>query len=143
MLNAQITVHAAALFYDGTDCDQPALAEFNAIPAAANTYANTTLAAYVASTDSLNPANVRQRFQVFSSHATAQAVRILHDTFTEMVPEIADVAGFQASMTFQPVSRSFIQQGINKGCNPQAVDTTKAPYFCKNECTSAALWFLG
>jgi hypothetical protein len=131
MLNAQITIHAAVLFYDGADCDQPALAEFNAIPAAANTYGNTTLAAYVATTDSLNPTNVRQRFQIFSSYATAQAVQILHEITMGMVPEIADVAGFQVSMSFQPVTRSFIQQGVHKGGNPQAVDIAKAPYFCK------------
>jgi hypothetical protein len=47
---------------------------------------------------------------------------------------IYGVAGLQASasVTFQPVTKNFVQQGINKGGNPQGVDITKAPYFCKS-----------
>ncbi|RFU35031.1 hypothetical protein B7463_g1267, partial [Scytalidium lignicola] len=124
------TVYTSALFYDGTNCSQPALANFTALPAIENTYASTTLAAYVTGTDSLIGPGTRQAFRVISSFANAQALSIVHDTFVDMVmADIWNVTGLQASVAFQPVTRNFIQQGINKGGNPQGVDVTKAPYF--------------
>jgi len=130
-----ITVYTSALFYDGTVCGQPALANFTAISAAANTYGPTTLAKYIQSTDALIADGTRQEFRVISSFANAEALSIVHDTFVEMVrANIWDVAGLQASVSFQPVAKNFIQQGINKGGNPQGVDITKAPYFCESRC---------
>ena len=70
---------------------------------------------------------------MISSIADASALGIVHDTFVEMVTtNIHGVAGLQASVAFQPVTKNFIQQGINKGGNPQGLDITKAPYFCKS-----------
>ena len=127
-----ITIYTSALFYDGTTCDQPALAEFNAIPATSNSYGPTTLATYVEGTDALIGDGTRQAFRVVSSFATAEALSIVHDTFVEMVlANIWDVPGIQASVAFQPVTKNFIQQGIDKGGNPQGVDITGAPYFCE------------
>jgi hypothetical protein len=127
------TIYTSALFYDGTECNQPALANFTSLPAIANSYGPTTLAAYVSGTDALIADGTRQIFQVISSIADASALEIVHDTFVEMVTaNIYGVAGLQASVAFQPVTKNFIQQGINKGGNPQGVDITKAPYFCKS-----------
>ena len=131
MVDAETAIYTSVLFYDDGECDQPALAAFNAIPAVNNTYTNTTLGEYVASSAPLTPPDARQQFQAFSSYANVQASQIIHETFLEMAPEIADVAGFQASMAVQPVPKSFIQQSIDKGGNPQAIDVMKAPYFCK------------
>jgi hypothetical protein len=129
-LNA--TIYTSALFYDGTECNQPALAKLNAVPALVNSYGPTTLYAYVKMTDDLIGDGTRQVFRVVSSYANANALQIVHDTFVEMVlANIWDVAGLQASVAFQPVTKNFIQQGINKGGNPQAVDISRAPYFCK------------
>ena len=95
-----------------------------------NTYGPTTLATYTASTDALIGPGTRQEFQVLSSFATLAALQIIYPIFTDMVKsEIWDVAGLQASITFQPAPKNFIQQGPNKGGNPQGVDITKAPYF--------------
>ncbi|KAH8808635.1 hypothetical protein F5884DRAFT_378386 [Xylogone sp. PMI_703] len=125
------TVYTSALFYDTTtNCAQPALANFTALPAIENTYGNTTLAQYVASTDALIGPGTRQAFRVVSSYANAEALQIVHDTFVDKVTaDIFNVTGLQASVAFQPVTKNFIQQGINKGGNPQGVDATKAPYF--------------
>jgi len=126
------TVYTSALFYDGTECNQPALANFTSLPAIVNSYGPTTLAKYISGTDALIADGTRQVFQVISSIADASALEIVHDTFVEMVTtNIYGVAGLQASVAFQPVTKNFIQQGINKGGNPQGVDITKAPYFCK------------
>ena len=137
------TVYTSALFYDGTNCTQPALANFTAIPAIENSYGPTTLATYVEGTDALIGDGTRQAFRVMSSFATAEALTLVHDTFVEMVTaDIYNIAGLQASVAFQPVTKNFIQQGINKGGNPQGVDITKAPYFCKSchgQCKNAKL----
>jgi hypothetical protein len=128
-----ITVFTSALFYDGTTCDQPALKNLSSIPAIMNTYGPTTLATYTASTDALIGPGTRQEFQVLSSFATLAALQIIYPIFTNMVKsDIWDVAGLQASITFQPVTKNFIQQGTDKGGNPQGVDITKAPYFCES-----------
>ncbi|KAL1960606.1 hypothetical protein VTO42DRAFT_7185 [Malbranchea cinnamomea] len=124
------TVYSSALFYDGEQCDQPALANFSAIPDLQNSYGPTTLAKYVKLTDSLIPPGIRQQFQVISSYATQDALEIVHDTFVEMVnTELSDVENLQASVAFQPVTKNFIQQGIDKGGNPQGIDVNGAPYF--------------
>ncbi|KAH9208945.1 hypothetical protein DL95DRAFT_478805 [Leptodontidium sp. 2 PMI_412] len=131
MLGAlNMTVYTSALFYDGTQCDQPALAKLNAVPAIVNTYGPTTLYTYVKGTDDLIGDGTRQVFNVVSSYANREALQIVHDTFVELVTaEIWDVAGLQASVAFQPITKNFIQQGIDKGGNPQGVDISKAPYF--------------
>jgi hypothetical protein len=132
-----MTVYTSALFYDGTDCDQPALANFTALPAIMNTYASTTLATYTKGTDALIGDGTRQVFRVIASFATADALNIVHDTFVGMVTaDIWNVTGIQASVAFQPVTKNFIQQGINKGGNPQGVDITEAPYFCTSSITN-------
>jgi hypothetical protein len=129
-----LTVFTSALFYDDVTCDQSALQNLSSIPGAImNTYGPTTLATYTTSTDALIGPGTRQEFQAFSSLATLAALQIIYPIFTSMVrSEIWDVAGLQASVTFQPVTKNFIQQGINKGGNPQGVDITKAPYFCES-----------
>ena len=132
LASLNLTVYTSALFYDGTNCDQPALAKLNAVPAIVNTYGPTTLYTYVKGTDDLIGDGTRQVFNVVSSYANRKALQIVHDTFVELVlAEIWDVPGLQASVAFQPITKNFIQQGINKGGNPQGVDVTKAPYFCK------------
>jgi hypothetical protein len=131
LASINMTIYTSALFYDGTQCAQPALENFTSIPAIANTYAPTTLATYVEGTDALIGDGTRQEFQVVSSLANAAALQVVHDTFVDMViSDIWDVAGLQASVAFQPVTKNFIQQGINKGGNPQGIDISKAPYFC-------------
>jgi len=130
LASLNITVYTSALFYDGPNCSQPALANFTALPAIENSYGTTTLAAYVEGTDALIADETRQAFRVVSSLATAQALSIVHNTFVNMVTaNIWNVTGLQASVAFQPITSNFIQQGINKGGNPQGVDISKAPYF--------------
>ena len=41
------TVYTSALFYDGRECNQPALEKFTSLPAIPNSYGPTTLATYV------------------------------------------------------------------------------------------------
>lgn len=126
-----LTVYTSALFYDGTNCSQLSLTNFTAIPSIMNTYGLTNLSSYVKGTDALIADGTRQAFRVMSSFATAEALQIVHDTFIEMVTaKIWNVTGLQVSVAFQPVSKNFIQQGIDKGGNPQRVAVESAPYFC-------------
>lgn len=126
------TLYTSALFYDGTKCAQPALANFTALPTIQNSYGNTTtLATYVKGTDALIGDGTRQVFSVISSYANANALQIVHDTFVDMVTaNIWNVTGLQASVAFQPITKNFIQQGIKRGGNPQGINISKAPYFC-------------
>jgi hypothetical protein len=127
-----LSLYTSTLFYDSDDgnCDQPALAEFNAIPAVTNSYAaNSTVAAYLASTEASFPRGTRWHFQTVSSYANSQALKIIHDTLLEMVQGMANVTAFQMGVNFQPATRKFIVEGIKNGGNPQAVDPGKAPYF--------------
>lgn len=59
------------------------------------------------------------------------AVSAIHDTFfTAANAELASFPGLTASITFQPVTADFIENGHRRGGgNPQGVDSTKAPYF--------------
>jgi hypothetical protein len=135
-----LTVFTSTLSYDGTTCDQPALQNFSSITAIMNSYGPTTLATYTASTDALTGSGTRQEFQAFSSLATLAALQTIYPIFTGMVrSDIWDVAGLQVSIT--SITKNFIQQGINKGGNPQGVDMTDAPNFCKpHTITIAALY---
>jgi hypothetical protein len=111
------TVYTSALFYDGTECNQPALASFTSLPAIANSYGPMTLAIYVSGTDALIADGTKQVFQVISSIAGASALEIVHDTFVEMVTtNIYGVAGLQASasVAFQPVPRISFNRGSTK-----------------------------
>lgn len=130
MMSLKTMMYSSALFYDGEECDQPALANLTGIVGVLDGYGPKTLSEYVAGTDALIPPGVRQLFQVVSSFATRESLQIAHDNLVEMVnEEIADVAGLQASIAFQPITKNFIQQGIDKGGNPQGIDVRKAPYF--------------
>lgn len=55
----------------------------------------------------------------------------VHGTFFKAAnAELAGITNLTASITFQPVTKDFIQQGLNRGGdNPQGVDPDKAPYF--------------
>ena len=132
MMSLKTTLYSSALFYDGEECDQPALANLTGIVGILDDYGPKTLSQYVSGTDAMIPPGVRQHFQVVSSFATRESLQIVHDNFVDRVnEEIADVAGLQASIAFQPITKSFVQQGIDKGGNPQGIDVSKAPYFCK------------
>ncbi|KAK2782714.1 hypothetical protein FQN53_009639 [Emmonsiellopsis sp. PD_33] len=125
-----LTVYTSALFYDGEECEQPALANFTALPSLISTYGPTTLAKYVAGTDALIGPGTRQYFQVVSTLASLEALEIVHDVFVEGVKgKLWDIKDLQASIAFQPVTKQFIEQGVKKGGNPQGVDASKAPYF--------------
>lgn len=60
-----------------------------------------------------------------------EAASLVHDTFfNASAAELGGIASLTASITFQPVSKDFIQKGTSRGGpNPQGVDVDKAPYF--------------
>lgn len=129
---AQLVVYAASKFYDSATNSPTAFENFTApvLPPVADSYAYQPLAEYVAFTDALQPVGLRQAFRTLSSIVNEDAIKIVHDTFTATVnSKLAAVPNLQASVTFQPVTKQFIQQGINNGGNPQGVDISKAPYF--------------
>lgn len=59
------------------------------------------------------------------------AADLVHDTFFDAaIAELGGVASLTASITFQPITKDFIQKGTSRGgANPQGVDANKAPYF--------------
>lgn len=60
-----------------------------------------------------------------------EALSTVHDTFFgDANSQLADIAGLTASITFQPVTKGFIENGRSRGgSNPQGVDANNAPYF--------------
>ncbi|KAF2736872.1 FAD binding domain-containing protein [Polyplosphaeria fusca] len=127
-----VTAYAAAKFYDSTVNNPKPFENFTApnIMTVADSYALQPLSTYIASTDPLQPDYLRQEFRVMSSIVSRDAVQLIHDTFLSQVyAKLSNIAGIQASLTFQPVTKEFIRQGINNGGNPQGVDISKAPYF--------------
>lgn len=59
------------------------------------------------------------------------AVDLVHDTFFDAAnSELSGIKGLTASISFQPVTKDFIQQGVRRGgVNPQGVNPDRAPYF--------------
>ena len=130
--SANLTVYAAAKFYDSTTDSPTAFENFTAprLPPVADSYALQPLADYVAATDALQPNGLRQGFRTLSSVVNRDAVQKIHDTFVSGVSsKLAGINGLQASITFQPVTKSFLQRSVDSGGNPQGVDVSKAPFF--------------
>ncbi|KAF2132493.1 FAD-binding domain-containing protein [Dothidotthia symphoricarpi CBS 119687] len=130
--SANLTVYAAAKFYDSLTNSPTAFENFTAprLTPVADSYALQPLSDYISVTDALQPNGLRQAFRVISSVVNREAVQEIHDTFISEVAEtLAAVPNIQASITFQPVTKDFLQHSINSGGNPQGVDPSKAPYF--------------
>ena len=129
---ANLTVYAAARFYDSLIDSPMAFENFTAprLSPVADSYALQPLADYIAATDALQPNGLRQAFRTLSSVVDRNAVQEIHDTFvSEVTSKLAGITGLQASVTFQPVTKSFLQKSIDSGGNPQGVDVSKAPFF--------------
>jgi hypothetical protein len=130
---SNVTTYTYTFFYYDTECNQLALAKLNAVPAISNSYGPTTLHTYVKGTGEFIGDGTRQAFRVLSSYANWQALQIVHDTFVDFVStKVWDLEGLRASVAFQPVTKNFIQQGINNGGKPQGIEISKAPCFCKS-----------
>lgn len=128
---ANETVYAATKFYDAAVVNQTVFENFTApvLPPLVDTFAYQPLSTYLASTDPLEPDGLRQEFRTVPFVVNQTAVDYVHDTFLSEIGQLSAVTGLSASFTFQPVTKSFIQAGINAGGNPQGVDITRAPYF--------------
>jgi hypothetical protein len=130
--SANVTVYAATKFYDSLTDSPRAFENFTApqLPPVADSYALQPLADYIAATDALQPNGLRQVFRTLSSVVDREAIQEIHDTFVSQVSsKLATVAGLQASITFQPVTKSFLQKSVDSGGNPQGVDILRAPFF--------------
>lgn len=130
--SANLTVYAAAKFYDSLTDSPTVFENFTApqLPPVADSYALQPLAEYIAATDALQPNGLRQTFRTLSSVVDRDTVQEVHDTFISKVSsKLAGIAGLQASITFQPVTKSFLQKSVDSGGNPQGVDVSKAPFF--------------
>ncbi|KAL1593578.1 hypothetical protein SLS59_009275 [Nothophoma quercina] len=129
---ANLTVYAAAKFYDSLTDSPMVFENFTAprLSPVADSYALQPLADYIAATDALQPNGLRQAFRTLSSVVDRNAVQEIHDTFvSEVTSKLAGITGLQASVTFQPVTKSFLQKSVDSGGNPQGVDVSKAPFF--------------
>ncbi|KAF4774453.1 FAD binding domain-containing protein [Colletotrichum scovillei] len=127
-----ITAYAAARFYDSETAPATAFENFTspALTPVADSYALQPLADYVTAVDALQPTGLRQEFRVMSLVVNRDAVDYVHDTFLAATgASLTGIVGLSASITFQPITKEFIQQGVAKGGNPQGVDPSKAPYF--------------
>ncbi|KLJ05581.1 hypothetical protein EMPG_10913 [Blastomyces silverae] len=124
-----LTVYMSFLFYDGPDCNQPALSDFMDIPSTNRTYRQTTMAKVAAEQDAFIPIGMRRSFHVLSTLATVEAIEIAYDVFASSIKtELSDIPNLTSSIAFQPISKQFIEAGEKKGGNPQGVDASKAPY---------------
>lgn len=127
-----LTVYAAARFYDSLTDSLTAFENFTAprLAPVADSYALQSLSDYIAVTDALQPNGLRQAFRTLSSVVDRDAVQEIHDRFILGVNmQLAGISGLQASITFQPVTKSFLQKSADSGGNPQGVDISKAPFF--------------
>ncbi|KAK1640835.1 FAD binding domain-containing protein [Colletotrichum phormii] len=127
-----ITAYAAARFYDSETAPATAFENFTspALTPVADSYALQPLAEYVSAVDALQPTGLRQEFRVMSLLVNRDAVDYVHDTFLAATSaNLTSIVGLSASITFQPITKEFIQQGVAKSGNPQGVDPSKAPYF--------------
>lgn len=129
--SANLTVYAAAKFYDSVKDSPTAFENFTAprLPPVADSYALQPLTDYIAATDALQPNGLRQAFRTISSVVNRDAVQQMHDTLVSQTNlKLSTIPGLQASITFQPVTRSFLQRSVESGGNPQGVDVSRAPY---------------
>ncbi|EEH05600.1 FAD binding domain-containing protein [Histoplasma capsulatum G186AR] len=125
-----VTAYISFLFYDGAECDQPALSDFLAIPSVNNTYRQATMAQLAAEQDAFIPMGTRRSFHVVSSFATPEAIEIIYDVFaTTFKAELWDVPNITTSIAYQPMTKRFVEEGDRRGGNPQGIDASKAPYF--------------
>ncbi|KAK2059102.1 FAD binding domain-containing protein [Colletotrichum caudatum] len=127
-----ITAYAAARFYDSETISATVFENFTSTVLAPvdDSSALQSLAGYVSAVDALQPTGLRQAFRVLSLIVDRDAVKYVHDAFlAAAASKLAGIAGLSASITFQPITKEFIQQGIAQGGNPQGVDPSKAPYF--------------
>ncbi|GKT59420.1 FAD binding domain-containing protein [Colletotrichum tofieldiae] len=127
-----ITAYAAARFYDSEADSATAFENFTSpiLAPVDDSYALQPLAEYVSAVDALQPTGLRQEFRVLSLVVDRESVDYVHDAFLAATSsKLTGIVGLSASITFQPITKEFIQQGIAKGGNPQGVDPAKAPYF--------------
>ncbi|KAF3803279.1 Bifunctional solanapyrone synthase [Colletotrichum gloeosporioides] len=112
-----ITAYAAARFYDSETAPVTAFENFTSpvLAPVADSYALQPLA----------------EFRVLSLVVNREAVDLVHDSFiAAATSKLSSIVGLSASITFQPITKEFIEQGISRGGpNPQGVDPVKAPYF--------------
>ncbi|KAI8218263.1 Bifunctional solanapyrone synthase [Colletotrichum sp. SAR 10_77] len=112
-----ITAYAAARFYDSETAPATAFENFTSpvLAPVADSYALQPLA----------------EFRVLSLVVNREAVDLVHDSFiAAATSKLSSIVGLSASITFQPITKEFIEQGISRGGpNPQGVDPAKAPYF--------------
>ncbi|KAF4935493.1 hypothetical protein K4K60_007971 [Colletotrichum sp. SAR11_57] len=112
-----ITAYAAARFYDSETALATAFENFTSptLTPVADSYALQPLA----------------EFRVLSLVVNREAVDLVHDSFiAAATSKLSPIIGLSASITFQPITKEFIEQGISRGGpNPQGVDPAKAPYF--------------
>ncbi|KAH6614875.1 hypothetical protein C7974DRAFT_55381 [Boeremia exigua] len=130
--SADLTVYVATRFYDSLTDSLTVFENFTAprMPPVADSYVLQPLANYITATDALQPNGLRQTFRTLSSVVNRDAVQKIHDTFISHVSsKLSRVSGLQASITFQPVTKSFLQKSVDSGGNPQGVDISKAPFF--------------
>ena len=127
---AGLTAYGATKFYDAATVNQAVFANFTppAMTPLVDSFAYQPLSDYLRTVDPQQPNGLRQEFRTLSFSANEEAIAFVHDQFLGQIGEIGAVAGLTASFTFQPVSKSFIQAGINAGGNPQGVPLNKAPY---------------
>ncbi|KAI8317279.1 Bifunctional solanapyrone synthase [Colletotrichum sp. SAR11_240] len=112
-----ITAYAAARFYDSETAPVTAFENFTSpvLAPVADSYALQPLA----------------EFRVLSLVVNREGVDLVHDSFiAAATSKLSSIVGLSASISFQPITKEFIEQGISRGGpNPQGVDPAKAPYF--------------
>jgi hypothetical protein len=129
---SNLTVYAAAKFYNSLTDNPRVFENFTApkLTPVADSYAQQPLSDYISATDALQPLGLRQEFRTLSSVVNRDAVQLIHDTFIIGVSSrLSNIAGLQASITFQPVTKDFLSHSAKTGGNPQGIDVSKAPFF--------------
>jgi hypothetical protein len=129
---ANLTIYAAAKFYNSLTDNPRVFENFTApkLTPVADSYAQQSLSDYISATDALQRLGLRQEFRTLSSIVKRDTLQLIHDTFISGVnSKLSNIAGLQASITFQPVTKDFLSHSAKTGGNPQGIDASKAPFF--------------
>lgn len=128
------------LFYNGDDTSPPALVNFtdkgSMQPVSSTFMVRDPMYNWTQEADSDRELLhvLRARFNLVTIKANRQALKIIHDTFLEMMAdELEGVTNIIGSLAFVPITKKYLKVSTINGGDPMAVDASQAPYILVEE----------
>lgn len=128
------------LFYNGDDASPPELVNFtdkgSMQPVSSTFMVRNSMYNWTQEADSDRGLlhGLRARFNLVTIKANRQALKIIHDTFLEMMAdELEGVTNIIGSLAFVPITKEYLKVSTINGGDPMAVDASQAPYILVEE----------